>query len=168
MALGIERIVGLYQNEKESEGHKPHSLSRLVHIGLLCVRNWIPLGFNCNIGKDGLSGMFQCSGVATIYLDSAMKHAVDAMLCILECRINGVPSSQPLADEQAVAQRLCLLALKKKTKLHGLSPRANHTDRATAACRRSDWQLFAHVGCHVVSVTDPYGPYSWFSRQEPL
>jgi hypothetical protein len=43
----------------------------------------------------------------------------------------------------------------KKKKLHGLSPRANYTDRATAACRRSD--CFAHKGCHVVSVTDPYG-----------
>jgi hypothetical protein len=31
--------------------------------------------------------------------------------------------------------------LKTKTKLHGLSPRANYTDRATAACRRSDCQL---------------------------
>jgi hypothetical protein len=30
---------------------------------------------------------------------------------------------------------------KKKTKLHGLSPRANYTDRATAAGRRSDCQL---------------------------
>jgi hypothetical protein len=29
----------------------------------------------------------------------------------------------------------------KKTKLHGLSPRANYTDRETAACRRSDCQL---------------------------
>jgi hypothetical protein len=29
----------------------------------------------------------------------------------------------------------------RKTKLHGLSPRANYTDRATAACRRSDCQL---------------------------
>jgi hypothetical protein len=28
-----------------------------------------------------------------------------------------------------------------KEKLHGLSPRANYTDRATAACRRSDCQL---------------------------
>jgi hypothetical protein len=27
---------------------------------------------------------------------------------------------------------------KKKTKLHGLSPRANYTDRATAPCRLSD------------------------------
>jgi hypothetical protein len=43
-----------------------------------------------------------------------------------------------------------------KKKLHGLSPRANYTDRATAACRRSDYQLFADRGCHVVGVTDPY------------
>jgi hypothetical protein len=42
-------------------------------------------------------------------------------------------------------------------KLHGLSPRANYTERATAACRRSDCQHFADRGCHVVSVTDPYG-----------
>jgi hypothetical protein len=42
-------------------------------------------------------------------------------------------------------------------KLHGLSPRANYTDRATAASRRSDCQLFADKGCHVVIVTDPYG-----------
>jgi hypothetical protein len=43
------------------------------------------------------------------------------------------------------------------TKLHGLSPRANYTYRAAAACRRSECQLFADRGCHVVSVTDPYG-----------
>jgi hypothetical protein len=42
-------------------------------------------------------------------------------------------------------------------KLHGLSLRVNYTDRATSACRRSDCQLFADRGCHVVSVTDPYG-----------
>jgi hypothetical protein len=30
---------------------------------------------------------------------------------------------------------------KTKTKLHGLSPRANYTDRAIAACRQSDSQL---------------------------
>jgi hypothetical protein len=28
----------------------------------------------------------------------------------------------------------CYLYTKKKNKLHGLSPRANYTDRATAAC----------------------------------
>jgi hypothetical protein len=44
-----------------------------------------------------------------------------------------------------------------KKELHGLSRRANYTDRATAACRRSDCQLLRIEGCHVVSVTDPYG-----------
>jgi hypothetical protein len=34
-----------------------------------------------------------------------------------------------------------ILNLKIKTKLHGLNPRANYTDRATAACWRSDCQL---------------------------
>jgi hypothetical protein len=29
----------------------------------------------------------------------------------------------------------------KTNKLYGLSPRANYTDRATAACRQSDCQL---------------------------
>jgi hypothetical protein len=29
----------------------------------------------------------------------------------------------------------------EKKKLHGLSQRANYTDRATAACRRSDCQF---------------------------
>jgi hypothetical protein len=45
--------------------------------------------------------------------------------------------------------------LYKKKNLHGLSPRANYTDRATATCRRSDCQLL-RIGYHVVSVTDPY------------
>jgi hypothetical protein len=34
----------------------------------------------------------------------------------------------------------------KKTKLHGLSPRANYTDRATAACRQSDCQVLRIEG----------------------
>jgi hypothetical protein len=39
-----------------------------------------------------------------------------------------------------------LLITKKKTKLHGLSPRANYTDREKAACRRSDCQLLRIEG----------------------
>jgi hypothetical protein len=45
---------------------------------------------------------------------------------------------------------------KTKTKPHGLSPRANYTNRATVSCLRSDYQLFADRECHVVNVTDPY------------
>jgi hypothetical protein len=35
---------------------------------------------------------------------------------------------------------------KLKTKLHGLSPRANYTDRSTADCRQSDCQLLRIEG----------------------
>jgi hypothetical protein len=38
------------------------------------------------------------------------------------------------------------LSTYSKKKLHGLSPRANYTDRATAACRRSDCQLLRIEG----------------------
>jgi hypothetical protein len=58
-----------------------------------------------------------------------------------------------------------MLQITKKTKLHGLSPRANYTDRETAACRRCDCQLFADRGCHVVSMTDPYGRILGFIDQ---
>jgi hypothetical protein len=34
----------------------------------------------------------------------------------------------------------------QEKKLHGLSPRANNTNRATAACRRSDCQLLRIEG----------------------
>ena len=44
-----------------------------------------------------------------------------------------------------------------KTKLRGLSPRANYTDRAAAAGRRSWCQLLRVEGCHVVSATGPHG-----------
>ena len=42
-------------------------------------------------------------------------------------------------------------------KLRGLSPRANYTDRAAAAGRRSYCQLLRVEGCHVVSATGPHG-----------
>jgi hypothetical protein len=39
-----------------------------------------------------------------------------------------------------------------------MSPRANYTNRAAAACRRRFFpSFFAARGCHMVSVTDPYG-----------
>jgi hypothetical protein len=35
----------------------------------------------------------------------------------------------------------CVLLVLMLKKLHGLSPRANYTDQATVACRRSDANL---------------------------
>jgi hypothetical protein len=57
--------------------------------------------------------------------------------------------------------------VKLKTKLHGLSPRANYTDRATAACRRSECQRLRIKGA-TCQRDGSLGPYSRFSKQEPL
>ena len=54
----------------------------------------------------------------------------------------------------------CILIIKPtkklKTKLRGLSPHANYTDRAAAAGRRNECQLLRIEGCHVVSATGPH------------
>jgi hypothetical protein len=55
-----------------------------------------------------------------------------------------------------------------KTKLHGLSPRANYTDRGTAACRQSDCQLVRIEGAMWSAWRIPPAIFSQFSRQEPL
>jgi hypothetical protein len=52
-------------------------------------------------------------------------------------------------SEQGTVGNICAQQTEvsdKKTKLHGLSPRANYTNRATAACRRSDCQLLQIEG----------------------
>jgi hypothetical protein len=71
------------------------------------------------------------------------------------------PSTQPALSAKQTALPNSVKQMRrgyfKTFLLHGLSPRANYTDRATAACRRSDCQLFANRWCHVVSVTDSYG-----------
>jgi hypothetical protein len=68
------------------------------------------------------------------------------------------------------ASRVCLLSHfvlstnKQTNKLHGLSSRANYTDRATAACRRSDCQLLRIEG--LLSSTQCCSPN--FYPHEPL
>jgi hypothetical protein len=49
----------------------------------------------------------------------------------------------------------------KKTKLHGLSRRANYTDRANAACRRSDCQLLRIEGATWSAWRIPTAVYTW-------
>jgi hypothetical protein len=48
------------------------------------------------------------------------------------------------------------LAYALKTKLPGLSPRANYTDRAKSSLSAKLVPTFADRGCHVVWVRDPY------------
>jgi hypothetical protein len=58
---------------------------------------------------------------------------------------------RPINDKDLKHVRAAIAA---KNILRGLSPRANYTDRRTAACWRSLLQIEV---CHEVSVMDPYG-----------
>jgi hypothetical protein len=53
---------------------------------------------------------------------------------------------RPLLKEREMIQLVMEHIKKLKTKLHGLSPRANYTDRAAATCRRSECQLLRIEG----------------------
>jgi hypothetical protein len=53
----------------------------------------------------------------------------------------------------------------KKLKLRGLSPRENYTDHRLLA---KLVLTFADIGCHVVSVTDPYGRILGFLDRKAL
>jgi hypothetical protein len=52
--------------------------------------------------------------------------------------------------------------LESKKKLHGLSPWTNYTDRATAACRRSDCQLLLIEGVTWSAWLNPTAVFSVF------
>jgi hypothetical protein len=60
--------------------------------------------------------------------------------------------SEPTVENKGATSSHNLMSLQellkgyKKKKLHGLRPRADYTDRATAACRRSDCQLLRIEG----------------------
>jgi hypothetical protein len=52
--------------------------------------------------------------------------------------------SRQYSSKRQTCERMRITQIKKN--LYGLSPRANYTDRATAACRRSDCQLLRIEG----------------------
>jgi hypothetical protein len=78
-------------------------------------------------------------------------------------RLHG--ATLPCSYGTGVWRRRAVANEPKRTKLLGLSPRANYTDRATVACPRSECQLLWVEGWRL---TDPLRPYSRFSRSQPL
>jgi hypothetical protein len=54
--------------------------------------------------------------------------------------------SEASRKSTALGLEMKIGANKQTNKLHGLSPRVNYTDQATAACRRSDCQLLRMEG----------------------
>jgi hypothetical protein len=56
-----------------------------------------------------------------------------------------------------VQHTLSISLTKLKTKLCGLSPRANYTDQATAACRPKLVSTFMDGVCRMVIAAEPHG-----------
>jgi hypothetical protein len=89
-------------------------------------------GISTNTTKEFT--LFYCHSVWFNYLPLNERVQIDfvrfALWCVLFYEL-----------EVLVGSPLALMLKSNKTKLHGLSLRANYTDRATAASRRSDCQL---------------------------
>jgi hypothetical protein len=76
------------------------------------------------------------------------KQSRDLFTGINEFKRSCKPRSNLVKDEDGDLLEISnnIFNKTKTNKLHGLSPRANYTDRATAACRRSDYQLWLIEG----------------------
>jgi hypothetical protein len=90
-------------------------------------------------------GATKCLNTTPSYLRSVLKLSSLLRLGLLSFRLSDqspIVCIYHLPKRSTCPANLILLDLKKlKTKLHGLNPRANYTDRATAAFRRSDCQI---------------------------
>jgi hypothetical protein len=65
--------------------------------------------------------------------------------CVKKPKLDPPPCQSNPSKISLIISLKSILILKQK-KLNGLSPQANYTDRATAACRRSDCQLLRIEG----------------------
>jgi hypothetical protein len=81
-------------------------------------------------------------------IDPLIRHAISVRIRSI------IPVTKGCFISVNIVLDIILIIIKK---LRGLSQHANYTDRVTAACQRSQCQLFADRGCHVVGVTNPYG-----------
>jgi hypothetical protein len=119
---------------------------QLVQFVRLSDRSWLRGGVSLSAAWCWLHWARSCSpGNAYRY--------------VTPCSLVG--GTNVMISGQSVLQIIGNVA-KKKTKLHGLSSRANYTDRATAACRRSDCQLLRIEGATWSAWRTPMAVFSVF------
>jgi hypothetical protein len=114
------RSLGRYSSAADS-GHVVFFIYVVkCDVFVLYVKNWT--GIFCRRFRiGGLCDIHSCG--CRVFVNGTLIYA---LLSLIHARTHAHTHTQKL---------------KLKTKLHGLSPRANYTDRAIAACRRSDCQL---------------------------
>jgi hypothetical protein len=134
--------------------------------------------FNCFCKPPNFHTLFKILFVSLpLYLNVLFEPLACLQKSVFHSRAI-VPSQEPWKSATKCSQYDAVLLIIYNTlvimytklqnsKLHGLSPRANYTNRATAAYQRSDCQLLRIEGCYVVSVTDPYCRILGFLDRSP-
>jgi hypothetical protein len=114
-----------------------------VTLQLKCLRNFWSVGLSPDFRNNSWFWELVPSSplCAALFFHIGMEHAVTS----------DVNSGGESASHDGIAfpaGSLCgrSMRINKINKLHGLGPRVNYTDRATAACRRSDCQLLRIKG----------------------
>jgi hypothetical protein len=115
--------------------------------GLRMRNHWNPITLLLSVRKGGL--IYNTSTKITKF-----EIPMPVKISIIDCSVISKLRCWKAGTSCCIAQvKICSSCLSKRRsvqisawtpktpKLHGLSPRANYTDRATAACRRSDCQL---------------------------
>jgi hypothetical protein len=135
----------------------------------LIARVYVVIGWGWNSGQSSPTSSKDFKKLVVIRMAGAGAAAAAAGTGHVEDKVDSPTGKKrrhtsqflltdcPQPVRTSILHFLLTSVLSSHKKPHGPSLRANYSDRATAACRRSDCQLFADRGCHVVSVMDPSG-----------
>jgi hypothetical protein len=135
------KISALHHDMEDSPLCSPCNTRRWIHS-----RNSKTLIEHFPCGISGRESIWQYNSI----------YCWDKKQCRYTSSLSQVFITSCLIKHRDIFTLVVTYRTKTKTKLHGLSSRVNYTDRATAACRRSDCQLLADRGYNVASVTAPY------------
>jgi hypothetical protein len=111
------------------------------------ISGWCCIDRSCHTSPSALIAM-KTKNRSVTSLKNCVKGAILGTISCVQRQVP--PSHQSWCVAyilfQSTELRSCIIIKTKRTKLNGLSPRANYTDRATAACRWSDCQLLRMKG----------------------
>jgi hypothetical protein len=92
-----------------------------------------------------ISGLFQAADRSSSGL-LEFEDVTDSLNALMLCNHAAIPNPGKCGKRINPSSLLILNAKKLRTRLLGLSPRANYTDVVTAACRRGWCQLLGSKG----------------------
>jgi hypothetical protein len=126
--------------ESRSNEKRPHFVLYEHNLNVMQNVSWI---FFLNVPM--LWAMTPCCLVDMLRHVEGTWYPIDRRTGITRIRVL-IAAILTISQLVPLGVELIIASNKQTNKLHGLSPRANYTGRATAACRRSDCQLLRIKG----------------------